>query len=205
MPPQALTQVDLWPVEEPAGLDVSEGSFHDRRRRVQPAKLDRELARLCDVRLRDHESVGNDSLLHRLRLSEAMHRIDGRDHVLEGVEMLDMRVGDEAADHGAGSASPVVSITTRSKGGTCARSRLRARSRSESMRSSRTAQQIHTAREHDCALVDLPDEVVIERNLTELSSRSAAVLLASGWARSRAMSVVFPLPRKPVTRATGSR
>ena len=164
-----LAQVDLWPVEarqpgstSPKGASTIAAVGFSLRSSIVSSPAS---ARYVFVTT---SLSATTTMLHRLRLSEAMHRIDRRDHVLEGVDMLTCGSEMKLPTTGAGSASPVVSITTCSKGGTCARSRLRARSRSQSTRKSLDSAADTSAREHDCALVDLPDEVVIERNLTEL-------------------------------------
>ncbi len=102
------------------------------------------------------------------------------------------------------SASPLVSISTRSKCGILPRSRSATSLRSAICKSERVLQQMQP----------LPSSVissVLDRSSassmpTEPNSlMTSAVLRPSGVPRKRRTSVVFPAPRKPVTIVTGTR
>src|ERR671919_1056176 len=104
---------------------------------------------------------------------------------------------------GAGSATPVVSSTTRSKAGISPRVRRERRSRSSSARSPRIAQHTQpfarrTVRSSTCRRRwwSIPT--------SPSSLTSTAVSPRSGWRRRLARSVVLPLPRNPVSTVTGS-
>ncbi len=105
---------------------------------------------------------------------------------------------------GTGSASPVVSTSTRSKSITSPARRLTKSSRSVSCRSVRSVQHRHP----------LPRSVTCSEDAATSSWSSAtspnslittAARFIPGWRSSRRNRVVFPLPRNPVMIVTGSR
>src|SRR5580658_7922957 len=103
---------------------------------------------------------------------------------------------------GAGSASPVVSTTTRRKLGNSPASARATRRNNVSTRSSRTVQQIQplSSSAKRSSLVSISRW---SRPISPNSLMMATVPANSGALSRRASVVVLPLPRKPVSTVTG--
>src|SRR6185312_3325883 len=105
---------------------------------------------------------------------------------------------------GAGSASPVVSTTTRRKLGSSPASARATRRNKVSTRSSRTVQQIQplSSNAKRSSLVSISRW---SRPISPNSLMMATVPANSGAFSRRASAVVLPLPRKPVRTVTGRK
>ena len=104
---------------------------------------------------------------------------------------------------GAGSARPVVSMMTRSKSATCPTRRRANRSRSVSCRSVRTEQQMQPLASSAMFSAAI-DTMSWSMPISPISLITTATRAIAGCRTSAAMSVVLPLPRKPVISVTGS-
>ena len=163
---------------------------HDRRR-------------LGEIALRHDERVGDRRLLQRLLVAQAVDGVDRRHDRLQLVVVPDDRLGEERVDDRAPDRRDRSS--RRRRGGTAESRRARAgssRSRSSSARSPRSVQQTQPERRST-----VRSSTRRSRWWSMPTSPSSLTMTAvspmSGWPSSLEMSVVLPLPRKPVTRVDG--
>ena len=158
-------------------------------------------------RLGDDDAVGEGRLLVELGIlrarGEEVLRVDGADGGLEGSRPpVTSGWPSSTLSSGAGSATPLVSMITRSKGGTSPRARRPLRSASVSCSAPVFAQHRQPASRSTtlsvaCAMTRL------SRPISPSSLTTTAVLASAGSLSALLSSVVLPLPRKPVSRKTG--
>jgi hypothetical protein len=154
--------------EEIGGSDVAERRCDDRRDGIQPSELCDHGSRVGEVRLRDHERVRGRRLEHRLVVAESVLGIDGGDHALERVVVLherlrEQRVHDRRRVREPGRLDDDAPERRNLAGVAAGDQVAQLVGEIAAERAADTA-----ARQQDGALVDAPQQVVVDPDLAEL-------------------------------------